>query len=178
MKAPRPIACPCAGGDRCSLGFETRRCMKTQKKDDPFFTRKMGVFVTLTTRCGALGCIGNLVGYHAGRPGRPSRSRSRVQRSALRRHQRRARSPVIEISLDRTGTRFQLEGHPPGVDGIILANASRRAVLLPPRRDRTGMDLETTLRRLRQSRMKEDGYRDSQTVFEVFQAIRFSEERR
>ena len=168
----------------CSLGFgDAPLYEKLKKKDDPFFTRKRGVFVTLTTKKGELrGCIGSLAGYQP-----------LVDQVARLAHEAAFNDPrfkpvtkeefshlVIEISLlTEPEPVSSWKAIRPGVDGIILSNASRRAVFLPHVATDQGWDLETTLRHLsRKAGLKEDGYMDPLTTFEVFQATRFSEERR
>jgi len=151
-----------------------------KKRDDPFFTQKRGVFVTLRTKDGALrGCIGNLFGYQP-----------LVDQVARLAHEAAFNDPRFKpVSLQELGglvIEISLLTEPEpvsswreirvGVDGIILEHGGRSAVFLPHVATEQGWDLETTLKHLsRKAGLREEGYLDPQATFEVFRATVFSE---
>ena len=151
-----------------------------KKRDDPFFTRKRGVFVTLRTKDGALrGCIGSLFGYQP-----------LVDQVARLAHEAAFNDPRFKpVSLQELGglvIEISLLTEPEpvsswreirvGVDGIILEHGGRSAVFLPHVATEQGWDLETTLKHLsRKAGLREEGYLDPQAAFEVFQVTVFSE---
>lgn len=165
-----------------TLGIgDLRLYEELQAEGDPFFTQKKGVFVTLTTKAGALrGCIGNLIGYQ-----------SVVDQVARLAHEAAFNDPrfeavtkeeledlVIEISLLSEAKPISSPREIRlGIDGIILIHHTQRAVFLPHVALEQGWDLETTLKRLsNKAGLREDGWADSLTTFEVFQSTSFNEE--
>ena len=151
-----------------------------KKRDDPFFTQKRGVFVTLRTKDGALrGCIGNLFGYQP-----------LVDQVARLAHEAAFNDPRFKpVSLQELGglvIEISLLTEPEpvsswreirvGVDGIILEHGGRSAVFLPHVATEQGWDLETTLKHLSiKAGLRANEYLDPQAAFEVFQATAFSE---
>ena len=153
-----------------------------KRRDDPFFTQKRGVFVTLRKKDGALrGCIGSLIGslplvdqvvrlaYDA------AFNDYRFKPVAAR----ELDDLIIEISLlTEPGPVSSRNAIRVGVDGIILEHGGRSAVFRPGVATEQGWDLETTLKHLSvKAGLRANAYLDPHTAFKVFQATSFSEKR-
>jgi len=168
---------------RTSISSALDNQSTTPRYEDELMSEILACFVTLHSSNGMLrGCIGNIIGFEELELNVINNAKNAAFQDprfpAVSTHEE-LNSLHLEISvLTRPAQVPSYTDITIGKHGIILKNGRSSAVFLPQVAPEQGWDLETTLTHLSmKAGLSPADWRDSDTTFEVFEAVVFSEDK-